>query len=261
MRHTHYWIILILSLGLGSSMSWGAPFFKSNKSNSKFEAIEKVNKLTPFEDIVVIQRKYFRKTLRAELSVFGGLLLSSPLYINTITGAALSFYFLEKHGLEFRSLYSFGFERGISRDLKNNLRFSSKHLVDQTKSALILSYKFIPIYGKMSWMLGKIIPFESYVTVGAGAVQAICAESSPSGGGIGKCKLSTGAIDGASSKWDIALSLGAGQSYVINKNFSVKIDLNWIYYGKLTGLQNQNHSDILISIGGSLFLPYIKESR
>src|SRR5690606_4684828 len=96
-------------------------------------------------------------------------------------------------------------------------------------------FKWSPIYGKMAWFQQKIVPFDIYFTPGFGISTT----------GLGTTETT--------------ITMGVGQLFALSKSFGVRWDFIWNYYQaevELDGVrQKNNHSDLLLSVGLSYFIP------
>ena len=226
-----------------------------------------LNNLSPFSDIVVIQRRYLVKTGRFEISPSALLLFSNEFFINAGAGGNLSFYFLEKHGLEIRGFYTVEFPRSVQIDIGEKLGFVGSVAGDRTIYFVGMVYKWIPVYGKMAWFNHKIIPFEMSVFFGGGLTRVRCADkivssNSPEseGGDIERCEtVNTESLRNNETRLILQKSeptvlFGVGQSYAISRNMTFRLDINWQYYGMLLG-GHVHHWDTLMTSGLSFYFP------
>ena len=234
----------------------GAGFAKTRPA----EELKSLGEVSPFSDIVVIQRRFLSKTGRFEISPSAFLFLNSEFYLNVGAGGNIGFYFLEKHGVEITGAHSFAFARDAALKLENHLGFKGKTGGDQAETIFSISYKWIPLYGKISWMNRKIIPFDTFLTLGAGVVRAVCSnlssnDSTFSDLGLGVCDQTGVSADGSiiRKKWEPAVVLGAGQSFSVSRNSAVRFNVKWIQYGFLTG--NVYRSEFSIGSSFSFYLP------
>ena len=226
--------------------------------------VQRLTHLSPFSDIVVIQRRYQPKTGRFEFSLSSLLILSSEFFINTGVGGSLGFYLLEKHGLEIRGFYAIQLERGVYRDLRG-VEVGAQISGDRTESFAGLVYKWVPVYGKMAWFNEKIISFDTYIAVGGGVSRVLCSPNvdsknkvqSPGGGSefanLGVCTPVRRGQTIQEKKWEPTSFIGLGQSFSLSKSLSFRLDFAHQYYGVFT--QNKHHSDFLISFSISYYFP------
>ena len=259
----------------------GAKDLEDNWFEDSSESVKSLslylNNLSPFSDIVVIQRRYLVKTGRFEISPSALLLFNNEFFINAGLGGNLAFYALEKHGLEIRGFYTTEFPRSVWIDMSEKLNIETSVVGDRTIYFIGLVYKWVPIYGKMAWFDNKIIPFEMSFFLGGGITRVWCpdldvspnspdAELVGTGGNIGECNtiavepLSNGEQRLMRQKTEPTLIFGVGQSYAISRNMAFRIDLSWQYYGGLLGGQSTgntsfHHWDILMTSGLSFYFP------
>lgn len=224
--------------------------------------------LSPQSNVIIIQRRYLPRTGRFELSPSFMFFLSSEFMMNVGVGGSFGFNILEKHGFEFRGAYSVVLPRRAIRDLSDILNFSVRHApYDKTEAFFGLVYKWFPVYGKMALWDRKIIPFETYLTLGGGLSRVICSKNSiirsedlpvnaflsnclSSGGG--RLTAEGGGPSSIARKWELTSILGIGQSYAVSRNTSFRMDITHQYYGH--PIDNPN-SDIAVSFALSIFFP------
>lgn len=258
----------IKSFAKDSTGKW----FEESSNYSKSLSLY-LNNLSPFSDIVVIQRRYLVKTRRFEISPSALLLFSNEFFINPGLGGHLSFYILEKHGLEMRGFYTAEFRRRVLIDMSEKLSITGNVIGDRTIYFVGLVYKWIPIYGKIAWFDNKIIPFEMSFFLGGGITRVRCspeevASNSPeselagASGQLGECvttkveNLRDGQKRLIREKSEPTVLFGLGQSYAISRNVAFRVDLNWQYYGALTGgASSFHHWDIIVTSGMSFYFP------
>lgn len=247
------------------------------KELSKDSSVEDLNRLSPFFDIVVIQRRFLPKTGRFEISPSIVLFLSSELFINTGLGGHFSFYFLEKHGVEIFGYYSTVFKRNLTVNLENNLNIFGDIGGFRTEFIIALTYKWMPVYGKISLFNRKIIPFDVVLSVGGGIVQSICAEdaqlSAKGLGGFewGLCRKVLKGNQTVRKKWEPALVFGIGQSFAFSKNTGLGLNVHWITYKayldekkqylaqtRQRKQKNDYHLDISLSVSWRVYFPRAK---
>ena len=248
-------------------------WFKNLSSSSVESMSLYLNNLSPFSDIVVIQRRYLVKTMRFEIAPSALLLFSNEFFINAGLGGRMAFYALEKHGLEVQGFYTYEFPRSVQIDMLHKFGIESAVAGDRTIYFFGLVYKWIPIYGKIAWFDNKIIPFEMSFFLGGGMTHVRCDDhtvdaNSPQaelvgGGNIGKCmtteirELRSGRKRLIREKLEPTLLFGFGQSYALSRNIAFRLDLNWQYYGGLIGGKpsSSHHWDILMTSGISFYFP------
>ena len=213
------------------------------------EFSDNLSRLSTFEDIVVVQRRFLQKTGRFEISPSASIFFSSEFFFQAGLGANISFYFLEKHGFELKGFYLFQIDRGVATDVYNNLRIDTAAKGVNTISFIGLLYKWTPIYGKTSWKNKKIIPFDFSVVIGGGMSQVEECRNS---------KFSSTCLHRA--LWlEPTLSLGFVQSYALSRNFTLRMDISSHYYGGLLFSKqipsDDHYWDTHISFNCSFYFP------
>jgi outer membrane beta-barrel protein len=194
--------------------------------------------LSPFEDVAVIQRRFLPKTHRFELSGAAAISTNNAFFNNVGIGARFGWYLTEKYGIEGTYMFLSSSERPITEGLKNKRSVQTTSLVEP-ESYMGAAFKWAPLYGKMAWLGKTIIPFDLYLSPGFGVTKTAQGESEPT------------------------ISIGAGQLFAISKSSGVRWDFTWNFYSATTRYvesgttisKNDNHNDLLLSIGYSFFFP------
>ena len=210
-----------------------------------------LGKLAPFEDIVVIQRRFLQKTGRFEIAPSTSIFFSSEFFFKLGLGANLGFYFLEKHGIEIKSFFLFLVDREIAFDIYNKLRINAASKGVSTTGFTGLLYKWTPIYGKMAFLNRQIVPFDLSFFAGVGMSQ------------VQKCqsrKVTHGVFCEDPERWiEPTLSFGLMQSYALSRNSAIRMDIGVQYYGGLLFSQrisgNQHYWDVYASWAYNWYFP------
>ena len=200
--------------------------------------ISDLSELSAFEDVAVIQRRFFPKTNRLEMSASGLFSTNNQYFNNMGAGFRLAYYIQEKYGLEATYLMMTSAERPITKGLVQNQDIQTASLVEP-KNYYGLSFKWVPFYGKVAWFQEKIIPFDIYFTPGFG--------------------ITSTAAGGSESTF----TLGVGQLFAITKSFAVRWDFVWDFYqtqvtikeGGVDRVADRNQSDLFLGVGISYFIP------
>lgn len=198
--------------------------------------------LEPFQDIAVIQRRYLPKTGRFELSFNGMNNLNNPFF----NSAGLAFrggYFLtEKHGLELQYFWLSSGKKTVTKNLENNASgkpsIRTANLVNP-KSYVGVAYKWNPIYGKITFLNRKIVPFDLAFTVGGGTTATSYKSAEPT------------------------VHVGTGQTYALSKSMAFRWDFVWNFYNakyldENNREQSTNQNDLFLSVGMSFYFPEAK---
>ena len=187
--------------------------------------------LSPFSDVSVIQRRFMPKTGRVSFSVLSTFTLSSEFFLNPGIEGHLTYHFLEKHGLELSGYYVFTFERSVSNDLDNRLEVKVSEEFPIANSFFGLTYKWMPVYGKIAFYNNQILAFDTFFNLGFGM------------SGVKFTKII----------WEPVMVLGIGQVFAITRDLGLRWDLRWHMILRTDNFQFLN--DVLFSIGLSYYYP------
>ena len=193
--------------------------------------------LSPFSDISVIQRRFMPKTGRVSASLSSVWILSSEFFLHTGGEGHLTYHFLEKHAIELSGYYVFSFERGVTSDIKSELHFDVSELQSIVTSFFGLTYKWMPVYGKITFNNKRILAFDTFFNLGLGM----------SGVNIKK----KGAP--AQMVWGPTALIGLGQVFAITRDLGLRWDLRWHWTYELK--QQSLLNSVLFSIGFSYYYP------
>ncbi|MBX7231195.1 MAG: outer membrane beta-barrel domain-containing protein [Bdellovibrionales bacterium] len=204
---------------------------KTKKINSLTDLVD----LAPFTDVAVIQRKFLPHTGRFELSASGMVGLNNPFFNNFGGEARAAYYFHEKHGIEAQYMLFTNSQKTVTKNLEEKRDVLTSNLVTP-KSYMGLAYKWAPVYGKITFLNVKIIPFDLFFTGGFGLTQT-------------------------DKKQEPTFHLGSGQAFALSKSMAFRWDLVWNFYSAQvdatsgSGSTSSNHNDLFISLGVSFFVP------
>ena len=135
-----------------------------NVKNLNVKDFSSLEKLVPFDDIAVIQKRYLPRTKRFEFFPNVGMILNDAFFTNYIFGGKFAYHFSEKWGLEATYLALSQSEKQVVDDLDSEGVETTSILTPESYMGIDL--KWVPIYGKMAWMNQEIIPFDFYFTFG-----------------------------------------------------------------------------------------------
>ncbi len=117
-------------------------------------------------EIRVIRPRYFTKAGRLEVSAGGTAILNeSFIYGGMLTGQ-IAYHFSEDWAVEAGGSYGLSIDTSDKRILFDE--FDIKTQIFRTSMMLDLSLQYTPIYGKWQLGSGRLIYFDTYVSVGAG---------------------------------------------------------------------------------------------
>ena len=191
--------------------------------------------LSPFSDIAVIQRRFMPKTGRVSISALSTFTLSSEFFLNPGVEGHLTYHFLEKHGVELSGYYVLTLNRGVTDDMIG-IGANVSELLPIARAFVGLTYKWMPVYGKIAFYNQRILAFDTFFNFG---------------GGMSGVKRKKNPL-----VWEPVFIASIGQVFAITRNLGLRWDLRY----HLT-IETQNKAgitalhDILFSIGFSYYYP------
>lgn len=189
--------------------------------------------LAPFTEVSVIQRRFLPKTGRFQL--FGGpTLITNDPFFNTVGLAVKAgYFFTESFGVELNHFLLSTSEAKATKELKDIQNLGTESLV-LTKGFTALDLTFVPIYGKMTWFNERIVPFDTYFSLGGGSTKT---ETENAG----------------------TLHLGAGQIFAISKATAFRWDFSWNFFNA-TGVDGKKaaYNNLFMTVGFGWFFPEAK---
>lgn len=217
-----------------------APGTNEPKAEQKIENLTDLNKLSAFREISVIQKKYLPKTERFQLFTGLGMTTNSPWFLNLGVKIGLAYHFTESFGLELTGMFLSNSERQVSKEIRENNGLQPEKFVN-TKSYVGADLMWAPIYGKLTMLNNRIIPFDMYFSAGAGS-------------------SSTNSQEGSVP----TMHLATGQIFAINKSMAFRWDYSWTMFqatpfpdgaGAASAAQKNSYNDLILTLGLSFFFP------
>jgi outer membrane beta-barrel protein len=207
----------------------------AKKEQADVKEMADLVKLSPFNDVAVIQKRFLPKTKRFE--IYGGAsgVLNNAFFMGIGGGIKMAYYFSERYGAELSYMIASTSKRQVTKDLEER-RVVTSSLVT-AESYMGADFKWSPIYGKMSLGQYKIVPFDMYFTAGAGM---------------------TGTNQNTS---DATIHLGTGQTFAKSKAMAFRWDLSWMSWSTTTPASTgiaagtSSNSNIVFTAGVSFFFP------
>ena len=195
------------------------------------KSVSDLGKLSEFDDIAVIQKRFLPKTGRFEAYIAPTLVLNDAFFLNYGVNARINYSFSERYALEIPLFFLTTSTRAVTDGLYTRGVTTTSFVTP--KSYYGLDFRWTPVYGKMGWANGQIVPFDLYFAVGAGLTSTIQGASEP------------------------ALHLGTGQIFARTKGTALRWDFSWNMF---TAQPNQVSSrsfynTLFISVGMSFFFP------
>ena len=209
-------------------------------SKDEIGTLAELKILSPFEDIAVIQRRYMPKTKRFEFSGALGNSLNNAFFNNWGIIGRAAYYLNEEHGLEFQFFWLNKNEREITESLRDDQSVQTRSLV-VPENYKGVSYKYVPIYGKIALFNKRIVPFDLYFAAGGGLTSTGLEEE------------------------EATIYLGTGQQFYLTKSMAFRWDFALNMYqadiledtsgsGSLSK-GSKAQTDLFIALGVSYYWP------
>ena len=220
----------------------------------KVKQISDLSKLSAFEDISVIQKRYLPKTNRFELGISLEMMLNNYFYYLGGGSGHLEFFFREKHGLGVEGYSMLRTKKPVSIQLSQPPNRIESYTLISSQTYGGMYYKWSPLYGKFSVLNKKIVYFDMFFIFGGGMTKI-------------KQGLTKDAIESIKNTEDLNLELskiwfptgvfGFGQVFALNKNWGLNWVFKWRYYRYLLAASEQfiNHHDLSLGFGINYYFP------
>jgi len=205
--------------------------------------LKDLSRLVPFRDVSVIQKKYLPKTGRMQLYGALGLTTNTPWFNNYGARLGFSYYFTEGFGLELSGMFIASSEREVAKEIREYNHLRPDQFI-YTKGYYGLDLVWIPIYGKLSYIDDRIIPFDMYFSLG---------------GGLSNTNSQEGNVP--------TFHIGTGQVFALSKSWAFRWDYSFNVF-QATPLQDANatttaskgsYNDLILTAGISFFFPEASE--
>ena len=234
----------------------------------KVKNLSDLDRLTPYETVSVIQKRYLRKTSRGELGLSLFPIINHNFFYIGGLSTRLGFFLRENHsfGLEGFALLK-PFFKSVAVDIIEAGAVPGTPVFPSLYGGAY--YKWSPIFGKFSVLNGKIIYFDMYVSLSAGVTRLF------NGGEFIADKVES-LIEGQmtpekkqeltqhklSRNLNFAGGLSLGQVFALNQNWAFNWELKclWSMY-KLNTQQKISfpNPDIGLSLGINWYFPSANE--
>lgn len=191
-------------------------------------------KLSQYEDIAVIQRRFLPKTSRLEIFPNLGFIINDAFFTNAVMSARVGWYFSETYAVELNAMILGTSERSVTKDLNERRGVTTRSLVT-AQSYYGADFKWSPVYGKMGSFNTSIVPFDLYFSLGGGMTRTNQGENTST------------------------IHFGTGQIYALAKWAAFRWDLSWYWYkASATTGGGGSFTNIYAMLGLSLFIPEAK---
>lgn len=217
---------------------------KPSVQNQKVQSLTDLNKLAPFREVSIIQKKFLPKTERFQLFAAGGTTTNSPWFLNLGLKVNLGYYFTESFGVELSGIFLTNTEREVAKEIRDNNQLQPEKFIN-TKNYYGIDLVWAPIYGKLTMLNSRIIPFDMYFSAGGGT-------------------SSTNSLEGSVP----TLHVGMGQIFAISKSMAFRWDYSLNTFqatpipdSSLTTAgvgEKNNYNDLILTAGLSFFFPEAK---
>lgn len=198
-------------------------------SQEKINELADLAKLAPFQDIAVIQRRYFSKTKRWEAYLAGTGVVNDAFFVNAGGAARIAYYFSENWGVEGSVLGVFNSRRNVTKALEERGVLTTSLVTPQMYYGA--DVKWLPVYGKMAYRDQRIVPFDLYFSLGGGLTQTNSGESRPT------------------------VHIGSGQSFALSKSFAFRWDFSWNFYSAESSGTSSSFNNLYLTVGFSFYFP------
>lgn len=212
--------------------------------NQKVQSLTDLNRLAPFREVSIIQKKFLPKTERFQLFAAGGTTTNSPWFLNLGLKVNFGYYFTESLGVELSGIFLTNSEREVAKEIRDNNQLQPEKFIN-TKNYYGIDFVWAPIYGKLTMLNNRIIPFDMYFSAGGGT-------------------SSTNSLEGNVPTFHI----GMGQIFAISKSIAFRWDYSLTTFqatpipdSSLTTLgagEKNNYNDLILTAGLSFFFPEAK---
>lgn len=193
--------------------------------------------LEAFDDLAIIHPRFQPKSKRFQFSAGGNTILNDPWFNQFGISFRSGFHFNEFFALEIAANSYSGSSTTHAKDLATQLNVQTASLV-QPKSYFGAHLMFTPFYGKMSLFNQRIIPFDVFITLGAG----------------------TTTLEGARTKEASTYHFGAGQLFAMSRQSAFRWDIAVNMFTAQSQLMASTTStqNVAMTFSYSYFLPEVK---
>lgn len=210
----------------------------NQKQAVEVQDLKDLNRLAPFSEVSVIQKKFLPKTQRFQLFVAGSVMTNTPWYNNVGAKLNLAYHFTENFGLEINSHFMTNSERESTKEIKDEHNLVAEQFI-YTKNYVGLDLMWSPMYGKIAGLDESVVPFDMYFTIGGGTSATNSQEENVA-----------------------TLHLGVGQIFAISKSMAIRWDYSFntfaatpIVTAGASGVSENRTNDLVLSAGLSFFFP------
>ena len=220
----------------------------------KLKSISDLQKLSPYESVSVIQRRYLPKTFRGQINVSVSSIVNHTFFYLGGLATRLGFFIREDHGIGIEAFSVLPpIHKIVTKEMigppNRILPFSS--VVSQLYGGVY--YRWSPIFGKFAFLNEKIIYFDMYTSIGIGVSHLV--------NGLNKEQkklLDAGTnLPVLSRQYFPTGSFDLGQIFALSQNWAVNWELKWLFTFYQVKSQSNRYAqvDIGFSLGINYFFP------
>lgn len=206
----------------------------------KVEELKDLSMLSPFSEVSIIQKKLMPKSGRFQAFAAAGITTNTPWFLNAGFKLNFGYHFTENFALELNTLFLSSSEREVAKEIRENNNLQPEQFI-YTKSYLGADLLWTPIYGKITFLNKKIIPYEMYLSGGGGTSNTNSVEKNVP-----------------------TIHFGTGQVFTITKSMAFRWDYSLNIF-QATALSSNSiipekgsYNDLIFTAGVSFFFPEVK---
>lgn len=209
----------------------------SSTKKIEIRDLKDLGKLSELKDVAVIQKRYLPRTKRFEVYIAPTMIVNDAFFQSYGANLRLGYNFRERYGIEILATQLWGSKRQVTEELQSLRSVNTTSLL-MPQSYYGADFKWSPIYGKMTWLNRKIVPFDLYFSLGAGITQTN-QSTSPA-----------------------TLHFGTGQTFALSKSFAFRWDFSWNTFSSTSASasssstkETNTYNNLLLTAGVSFFFP------
>lgn len=206
----------------------------------KVEELKDLSMLSAFSEVSIIQKKLMPKSGRFQAFAAAGITTNTPWFLNAGFKLNFGYHFTENFGLELNTLFLSNSEREVAKEIRENNNLQPEQFI-YTKSYMGADLLWTPIYGKITLLNKKIIPYEMYFSGGGGTSNTNSVEKNVP-----------------------TFHLGTGQVFTITKSMAFRWDYSLNIF-QATALSSNgvvpekgSYNDLIFTAGVSFFFPEVE---
>lgn len=214
------------------------PAETANKEEVKVETFADLGRLAPFDDVSILQKRFMPKSNRFQF--FGGLatMANDPWFYGLGFAGKLSYGFTEAWGIEGTFGINGSSAKDTIKDLKSENTVDTSQIVS-TNGYYLVDVMWTPVYGKMTLMNQRIVPFDMYFNLGVGS----------------------STLDNATAKSATTIHIGTGMIFALTRSVGFRWDLSINNYSAAPNVANStagSFNNVLLTLGASFYVPEVK---